>query len=69
MLFFRAGPGIEWAQHGEENGNGRNTEFFVRFGRGYGFEVDKFSITPPLDFDIFQGHTTLILAIAIGKGF
>lgn len=68
-FFFRAGPGIEWAQHGEENGHGRETEFFVRFGIGYGFEVDKFSITPTLDFDIFQGHTTLVWGIAIGKGF
>ena len=68
-FFFRAGPGIEWAQHGEENGHGREAEFFVRFGIGNGFEVGKFSITPTLDFDIFQGHTTLVLGIAIGKGF
>jgi hypothetical protein len=69
MPFFRAGPGIECAQHGEENGYGRKTEFFVCIGIGYGFEVDKFSITPTLDFDVIQGRTTLVLSIAIGKGF
>jgi hypothetical protein len=69
MPFFRAGPGIKCAQLGEENGNNRETEFFVCIGRGYGFEVDKFSITPILDFNVIQGHTILVLGIAIGKGF
>jgi hypothetical protein len=80
-LFIRVGPGVEWAYHGEENGhgniqaaeaangNGRETEFFVRVGIGYGFEIGKFSITPTLDFDFFKGHTTLVWGIAIGKGF
>lgn len=80
-FFFRAGPGVEWAHHSEENGHGNihaaeaadgegsETEFFVRVGIGYGFEVGKFSITPTLDFDIFQSHTTLVWGIAIGKGF
>jgi len=80
-FFFRAGPGVEWAHHDEGNGhgnihaaeaandNGRESEFFVRAGIGYGFEVGKFSITPTLDVDIFQSHTTLVWGIAIGKGF
>ncbi|UCE41406.1 MAG: hypothetical protein JSV17_18575 [Candidatus Aminicenantes bacterium] len=80
-FFLRAGPGIEWAHHGEENGhdnihaaeaengNGRESEFFVRVGIGYGFEVGKFSITPTLDVDIFKSQTTLVWGIAIGKGF
>jgi hypothetical protein len=80
-FFLRAGPGVEWAQHSEENGhgdihaaeaansNGRETEFFVRVGIGCGFEAGKFSITPSLDLDIFEGRTTLVWGIAIGKGF
>ena len=80
-FFLRAGPGVEWAQHSEKNGhgdihaaeaangNGRETEFFVRVGIGYGFEVGKFSITPTLDLDIFEGYSSLVWGIAIGKGF
>jgi hypothetical protein len=80
-FFLRAGPGIEWAHHSEENGhgdihvaevtngNGRESEFFLRVGIGYGFELGKFSITPSLDLDIFQDHTTLVWGMTIGRGF
>ncbi len=80
-FFIRVGPGVEWAHHNEENGHGdihaaeaangegRETEFFVRVGIGYGFEVGKFSITPTLDFDFFRSRTAIVWGIAIGKGF
>jgi hypothetical protein len=80
-FFIRAGPGVEWAYHSKENEHGiihaaeaandtrRETEFLFRTGIGNGFEVGKFSITPTLDFDIFQNHTTFVWGIAIGKGF
>jgi hypothetical protein len=78
-LWFQAALGFEVSyhhheeenegNHGEETHTSKETEFLLRIGMGYGFEVGEIIITPTIDFDFFRGHRSLVWGISIGKGF
>ena len=78
-LWFRAAPGFEVANHhheeesegvhAKETHTSKETEFLLRIGMGYGFEVEGIAIIPTIDLDLFRGHNSLVWGLSIGKGF
>jgi hypothetical protein len=78
-LWFQAALGFEVSyhhheeenegNHGEETHTSKETEFLLRIGVGYEFEVEGIAITPAIAFDVFRGHGSLVWGLSIGKGF
>jgi len=54
-------PGVEDGNHG--------SEFLVRLGGEYAYEVGTWEISPQLDVDFVGGDQTLVLGVSFGKGF
>jgi hypothetical protein len=52
-----------------EDDDGHDTEFLVRLGVEYGFEVGSWEIAPQLNVDLIDGDQLLVLGVAFGKGF
>jgi hypothetical protein len=67
-LFIHAGrwkfliaPGVEDSDLG--------TEFLLRIGGDYGFEVGRWEIAPGIDVDFVDGDVVPVVGVAIGRGF
>jgi len=67
-LFFHTGrwkfliaPGVEDSDLG--------TEFLLRIGGDYGFEVGRWEIAPGIDVDFVDGDVVPVIGVAIGRGF
>lgn len=54
-------PGVEDGEHG--------SEFLVRVGGEYAFEVGEWEISPQLNLDFVDSEEVWVLGIVIGKGF
>jgi len=67
-LFFHTGrwkfliaPGVEDSDLG--------TEFLLRIGGDYGFEVGRWEIAPGIDVDFVDGEVVPVIGVAIGRDF
>lgn len=58
---FYVAPGIEDGDHG--------SEFLIRIGGEYAFEVGAWEFAPQIDVDFVDGEETVVVGITIGKGF
>lgn len=56
-------------RHGEETHASKETEFLLRIGMGYVFEMEEFAITPTIALDFVRGHRSFVWGLSIGKGF
>jgi hypothetical protein len=41
----------------------------LRLGAGYDFPIGRLSLTPLINADFIDGHTTWVYGIALGYGF
>lgn len=62
-------PGVEFASIEEAGHEEEATEFLVRFGTIYEFELDKWVIGPQVHADLVNGHWTMVYGVSIGVGF
>ncbi len=53
----------------EENISHSNSHFFVRFGAGYDFHFNQYSITPTISADIIESTVYTVYGVAFGIGF
>ncbi len=53
----------------EENVVESNSHFFVRFGAGYDFHYQQFSITPTISADIIESTVYVVYGVGLGIGF
>ena len=61
---FYAAPGVEFSD--EEH----NTEFLMRVGVEYAFELGRsFEISPQVDIDFVDGEIVTVLGLTLGYGF
>jgi len=58
-------PGVEV----EDLDFGGGSEFLVRLGSEYAFEVGEWEIAPQLDIDFVSGDQVLVLGVTIGKSY
>ena len=58
---FYVAPGIE---DGEED-----SDFLVRVGGEYAFELGKWEVSPQIDLDFVDNNEVWVLGIVIGRGF
>ncbi len=58
---FYIAPGVEKGDHG--------SEFLVRIGGEYAFEVGAWEISPQLNVDLVDGDEVYVLGVTFGKGF
>ena len=68
-LVLVAAPGVEAASHEEGGHEETATEFLMRFGAIYEFELDNWAIGPQFHGDLVDGHWTLVYGISFGIGF
>ncbi len=75
-LRLTVAPGVEFASvevesHAHEGGEEEEdeTEFALRFGLSYDFELARFTLAPEFDVDLIGGYTTLVYGMAFGTGF
>lgn len=71
-LGIKAGPGLEGSEEKpEDGGEGEpTTEFAMRFGAGWEFELGKrFTLTPELNMDVIGGSVTWVYGVSLGLGF
>jgi hypothetical protein len=69
-LGFRTGQWKFFAGPGFENGDTTNgTEFLVRVGGEYGFEVGPIEIAPQLNVDFVDGDAVLVIVALFAKRF
>jgi hypothetical protein len=54
---------------GIENGDERGSEFLVRFGGEYAFDMGTWELAPQIDIDIVDGDTVFVLGAVFGFGF
>ena len=70
---FFAGPGWEDADHHESEGHGEEghggTEFLVRAGVEYAFELERFEVSPKVMLDYVDDDFVLVAGVAFGYGF
>ena len=61
----------------EKAGNGTHsdeslshtTEFVLRIGGGYAFDLNTLSLVPSIDFDVARKHTALVIGLNVEYGF
>jgi len=58
---YYVAPGAEDSEHG--------SEFLIRLGLEYAYEVGTWEISPQLDIDFVGGEKVLVLGVTFGKGF
>ena len=58
---FQIAPGVEDSDLG--------TEFLLRIGGDYGFEVGRWEIAPGIDVDFVDGDVVPVVGVIIGRGF
>jgi hypothetical protein len=70
VLFSSGHTELHTDEHGEvENFKNSDIKFFLRFGAGYKFHFDHFSIVPNMAVDIISGKTYLVYGVTLGYGF
>ena len=65
---YHTGPWKFYVAPGVEEGD-RGSEFLLRIGAEYGFEVGDWEIAPQLDFDFVDGDQVAVFGVTFGKGF
>ncbi len=61
---FYAAPGVEFSDDDNE------TEFLMRFGVEYGFEIgNNFELSPQVDVDFVDGEVVTVIGLTLGYGF
>jgi hypothetical protein len=68
-LALVAGPGLELASHDEGGHEEEETEFLMRFGTIYEFELNNWAIGPQVHADLVDGHWTMVYGVSFGIGF
>jgi len=71
-LGIKAGPGLEGSTEEPEAGgeSESTTEFALRLGAGYEFELGgRFTLTPEINADLIGGHVTWVYGLSFGVGF
>ena len=70
-LYLWAGPGIEFvSEEDEATGVEHNeTEFLLRLGTGYVFQVGRLELRPTFNADYAGEHWTLVYGVALGVPF
>ena len=71
-LGLKAGPGIEGSKTNPVPGSPSETttQFAMRFGAGWEFEVgSRYTITPEINLDVVGGDITLVYGFSFGLGF
>ena len=65
-------PGVEFitedvTHHGENLS--KKTEFVLRMGAGYTFNLGILTLAPGINLDIVRDHTSLVAGLNVGYGF
>jgi len=68
-LALVVGPGLEYSSHDEDGHAEEKTEFLLRFGTVYEFELSGWAIGPQAYADMVDGHWTLVYGVSLGMGF
>ena len=71
-LSLKAGPGLEGSKDKPEDGgeSESTTEFVVRLGAGYEFELGRrFTVSPEVNADLIGGNVTWVYGLSFGLGF
>ncbi len=68
-LVLVAAPGVESSSIEEGGLEEEETEFLMRFGTIYEFELDNWAIGPQVHADLVGGHWTLVYGMSFGIGF
>ncbi|GEM_PF-1037523 len=68
-LVLVAAPGVESAFVEKEGLEEEGTEFLMRFGTIYEFELNNWVIGPQVNADLVDGHWTLVYGMSFGVGF
>jgi hypothetical protein len=71
-LGVKAGPGLEGSKEESEEGadSESTTEFALRLGAGYEFELgERFTITPEINADLIGGNVTWVYGVSFGLKF
>jgi hypothetical protein len=73
---FVLAPGVELRENDEAHGEEQNSEhgenkneLLLRLGVGYEFEMNKWSITPEINFDFVEHENVLVYGISFGRKF
>lgn len=69
---LKVGPGVEGSKEEPENGeeSETKTQFVVRFGAGYEFELgERFTLTPEVNIDLIDGNATWVYGVSFGYQF
>jgi opacity protein-like surface antigen len=66
----KAGPGLEGSLEKSEDGSESKTQFALRLGAGYEFELgERFTITPEINADLIGGNVTWVYGLSFGLRF
>lgn len=68
----KVGPGLEGSKDEPEDGeeSESSTQFAVRFGAGYEFELgERFTLTPEVNLDLIGGNVTWVYGLSFGYRF
>ena len=68
-LVLVAAPGVESSSIEEGGLEEEETEFLMRFGTVYEFELNNWAIGPQVNADLVNGHWTLVYGVSFGIGF
>ena len=64
-----AGPGIEWSESNHGNESGTETEFLVRTGVLYEFEVGDLIVAPHVMVDFVGDEEVAVVGVSVGMSF
>ena len=68
-LVLVAAPGVESSSIEEGGLEEEETEFLMRFGTVYEFELNNWAIGSQVNADLVNGHWTLVYGVSFGIGF
>ncbi len=68
-LVLVAAPGVEFASIDEGGREEEETQFLMRFGTIYEFELENWAIGPQVNADLVGGDWTLVYGVSFGIGF
>ena len=64
-----AGPGIEWSESHHEDESGTESEFLIRTGVLYEFEIGEWIVAPPAMVDFVGGEEVGVVGVTVGMSF
>jgi hypothetical protein len=64
-----AGPGIEWSQSTHGDASGAESEFLIRTGVLYEFEVGELIVAPHAMVDFVGGEEVAVVGVTVGVIF